>query len=122
MRSAVSTIPREQSLPRSGCQPPEPMAPYQKPHPTEPVELLPPVGDAQSLLQQFAATRDPALRAQLVLMHGRIVRYLASRFDSRSVPQEDLIQVAYIGLICALDRFDPSRGVSFITYAIPTIL
>jgi RNA polymerase sigma-B factor len=77
---------------------------------------------AESLLREFAETRDPGVRERLVLMHGRIVRYLASRFDTRAVPQEDLVQVAYIGLISALDRFDPARGVSFITYAIPTIL
>jgi RNA polymerase sigma-B factor len=77
---------------------------------------------AEALLREFAARRDPVLRERLVLMHGRIVRYLASRFDTRSVPQEDLVQVAYIGLISALDRFDPGRGVSFITYAIPTIM
>jgi RNA polymerase sigma-B factor len=76
----------------------------------------------ESLLREFAKTRDPSLRERLVLMHGRIVRYLASRFDTRAVPQEDLVQVAYIGLISALDRFDPGRGVSFVTYAIPTIL
>jgi RNA polymerase sigma-B factor len=55
-------------------------------------------------------------------MHERMVRYLASRFDSRLVPHEDLVQVGYIGLIAALDRFDPKRGGNFVTYAIPTIL
>jgi RNA polymerase sigma-B factor len=57
-----------------------------------------------------------------VSMHDRMVRYLASRFDSRLSPQEDVVQVAYIGLISAIDRFDPKRGVSFVTYAIPTIV
>jgi RNA polymerase sigma-B factor len=77
---------------------------------------------SDQLLREFATTRDPATRNRLVMMHGRIVRYLASRFDSRAVPHEDLVQVGYIGLISAVDRFDPGRGVSFVTYAIPTIL
>jgi RNA polymerase sigma-B factor len=77
---------------------------------------------SEQLLREFAATRDPETRNRLVMMHSRIVRYLASRFDSRAVPHEDLVQVGYIGLISAVDRFDPGRGVSFVTYAIPTIL
>jgi RNA polymerase sigma-B factor len=83
-----------------------------------------PAADRQTerLIAEFAQTRDPRLRDRLVLMHDRMVRYLASRFDSRLSPQEDVVQVAYIGLISAIDRFDPKKGVSFITYAIPTII
>jgi RNA polymerase sigma-B factor len=77
---------------------------------------------AERLIAEFAATRDPRLRDRLVMMHDRMVRYLASRFDSRLSPQEDVVQVAYIGLISAIDRFDPKKGVSFVTYAIPTIV
>jgi len=76
----------------------------------------------ERLIAEFAKTRDPRLRDRLVLMHDRMVRYLASRFDSRLSPQEDVVQVAYIGLISAIDRFDPKKGVSFVTYAIPTIV
>jgi RNA polymerase sigma-B factor len=76
----------------------------------------------ERLVAEFARTRDPRLRDRLVLMHDRMVRYLASRFDSRLSPQEDVVQVAYIGLISAIDRFDPKKGVSFVTYAIPTII
>src|SRR5947209_13336119 len=77
---------------------------------------------AERLMAEFAKTRDPRLRDRLVLMHERMVRYLASRFDSRLSPQEDVVQVAYIGLISAIDRFDPKKGGSFVTYAIPTIV
>jgi RNA polymerase sigma-B factor len=83
---------------------------------------LPPDRQAERLIVEFARTRDPDLRDRLVLMHDRMVRYLASRFDSRLSPPEDVIQVAYIGLISAIDRFDPKKGVSFVTYAIPTIV
>jgi RNA polymerase sigma-B factor len=78
--------------------------------------------ETEHLLREFLTTRDPTLRERLVLMHERMVRYLASRFDTRLVPHEDLVQVGYIGLISALDRFDPQRGGNFVTYAIPTIL
>jgi RNA polymerase sigma-B factor len=87
-----------------------------------PVPTPAPDRQAERLMAEFAKTRDPRLRDRLVLMHDRMVRYLASRFDSRLSPQEDVVQVAYIGLISAIDRFDPKKGVSFVTYAIPTIV
>src|SRR3954454_15430761 len=53
-----------------------------------------PAPDRQTerLIAEFAKTRDPRLRDRLVLMHDRMVRYLASRFDSRLSPQEDVVQ------------------------------
>jgi RNA polymerase sigma-B factor len=93
------------------------------PLPETPVLPTPPPNrQAERLMAEFAKTRDPRLRERLVLMHERMVRYLASRFDSRLSPQEDVVQVAYIGLISAIDRFDPKKGGSFVTYAIPTIV
>lgn len=62
------------------------------------------------------------LRDQLVEMHLPLVEHLARRFQHRGEPLDDLIQVATIGLIKSLDRFDPERGVEFSTYATPTIL
>jgi RNA polymerase sigma-B factor len=123
MRSAVCSLRSQGVLPLTPPGPPAVEA-TAAPSRLNDVTVLPPpeTEDTEALLQEFAVTRDPDLRERLVLMHGRIVRYLASRFDTRAVPQEDLVQVAYIGLISALDRFDPARGVSFVTYAIPTIL
>jgi RNA polymerase sigma-B factor len=74
------------------------------------------------LLCDFVKTRDTRLRERLVLLHQPLVWQLASRFPSRVVPREDVVQVGTIGLILALDRFDPARGRSFIRYAVPTIL
>ena len=51
-----------------------------------------------------------------------LVRRLASRYRGGREPLEDLVQVASLGLVKALDRFDPERGVAFTTYAAPTIL
>lgn len=62
------------------------------------------------------------LRDTLVEMHMPLVEHLARRFQYRGEPLDDLIQVATIGLIKSLDRFDTERGVEFSTYATPTIL
>jgi len=63
-----------------------------------------------------------AIRDQLVRMHLPLVEYLARRFRNRGEPLDDLVQVATIGLIKSVDRFDPDRGVEFSTYATPTIV
>ncbi|MFI5839149.1 SigB/SigF/SigG family RNA polymerase sigma factor [Catenuloplanes sp. NPDC051500] len=63
------------------------------------------------------ALRDKAIEAWLPL-----ARHLALRFSGRGEPMDDLEQTATIGLIKALDKFDPERGVDFAGYAIPTII
>ena len=62
------------------------------------------------------------VRAALIEVNLPLVRYAAARFRGRSEPMEDVVQVGTIGLINAIDRFDPLRGVQFPTYALPTIL
>ena len=61
-------------------------------------------------------------RGELVMSHLNLVRFLASKFKNRGEPLDDLIQVGTIGLIKAIDRFDPDRGLEFTTYATPTVL
>ncbi|MER8046473.1 SigB/SigF/SigG family RNA polymerase sigma factor [Streptomyces sp. NPDC094032] len=63
-----------------------------------------------------------ALRDRLVRMHLPLVEHLARRFRNRGEPLDDLTQVATIGLIKSVDRFDPDRGVEFSTYATPTVV
>src|SRR5438105_7347222 len=70
----------------------------------------------------FATSRDPALRDELVESHLGLAEYLARRFCNRGEPLDDLVQVASVGLIKALDRFDPGREVEFSTYATHTIV
>lgn len=79
--------------------------------------------DRQQIHHLFSAYRrfqDRALREQLVLAHTPLARYLARRFADRGEPVEDLVQVAAIGLLKAVDRFDPARGAQFTTYATVT--
>lgn len=73
------------------------------------------------LLSQFALTRAPALRDQLVESYLPLARAVARRFEGRGAEREDLQQVASIALMKAIERFEPDRGFRFVTYAIPTI-
>jgi RNA polymerase sigma-B factor len=79
-------------------------------------------GDEDKLLRRYAETRDPALKEELTHRFLPLARSLALRYRGASEQLEDLIQVASLGLIKALDGFDPERGPSFIAYAAPTIL
>jgi RNA polymerase sigma-B factor len=81
--------------------------------------------DREELRTKFAAfveSRDRTLRDELVAAHIGLAEYLARRFAHRGEPLDDLIQVASIGLVKAVDRFDPSRGVEFSTYATHTVI
>ena len=62
------------------------------------------------------------MRERLIESHLGLVEYLARRFAGRGEPLDDLVQVATIGLVKAVDRFDPDREVEFSTYATPTIV
>lgn len=62
-----------------------------------------------------------ALRERLIAGHAPIAEHIARRFRGRGPRDEDLVQVALVGLIGAVDRFDPSLGTDFLPYAVPTI-
>jgi RNA polymerase sigma-B factor len=81
-----------------------------------------PEGEFERLFAEWQATGDPRIRDRLILMHRNLVTYLARRFTDRGEMYEDIIQQGLIGLINALDHFDPSRGVRFATFATPTIV
>jgi RNA polymerase sigma-B factor len=72
--------------------------------------------------RRYFATRDHGLRDDLVRLHAGLAGRLAGRFSRRGEPIDDLTQVAFIGLIQAVDRYDPRAGIAFAPYAIPTIL
>ncbi|MFF2147589.1 SigB/SigF/SigG family RNA polymerase sigma factor [Kitasatospora sp. NPDC058190] len=62
------------------------------------------------------------VRATLIELNLSLVRFAVHRVGNRREPQEDLIQVGSLGLIKAIDRFDPDHGAEFTTFALPTIL
>lgn len=67
-------------------------------------------------------TLDAAERERLIVEHLPLVRGLARRYADRGEPLDDLVQVGTIGLIKAIDRFEPERGFTLASYATPTIL
>src|SRR3954451_11651086 len=74
------------------------------------------------LLRRYAAERDPALLEELVTRFQPLVTKLAMRYVRTSESLEDLEQVGAMGLVKAIERFDPDRGYAFTSFAVPTIL
>jgi len=80
----------------------------------------------EPLFAEFAKLSDDdewrhELRERLVTEHLPVAQHIARRFTHRGEPPEDLTQVATVGLINAVDRFDPERGTDFLSFAVPTI-
>ncbi|HKN98977.1 MAG TPA: SigB/SigF/SigG family RNA polymerase sigma factor [Pseudonocardiaceae bacterium] len=78
------------------------------------------------LFRQLVDTTAPesqrrTIRDRLVTEHLPVAEHIARRFRNRGQPTEDLTQVATVGLINAVDRFDPDRGTDFLSFAVPTI-
>jgi RNA polymerase sigma-B factor len=80
------------------------------------------VDDVGILFERWHRDGDPAAREALVRRFMPLARRLARRYERSSEPFEDLLQVASLGLLKALDRFDPDRGHPFSSFAVPTIL
>lgn len=79
---------------------------------------------SEELVQRFRTYRDTptrALRNELVEEHLGFADFLARRFANRGEPIDDLRQVALIGLVKAVERYDPDHGAAFASYAVPTI-
>src|ERR1700761_715140 len=105
-------------------------------HRENPSLKAPPMGEAMSaiaseprspisereLWRRFTVHRDQAARAELVELYMPLAKRMASRYSGVSEPYDDLLQVASLGLLNAIDRFDPSRGTPFAGFAKPTIL
>jgi RNA polymerase sigma-B factor len=74
------------------------------------------------LFRRWRTDRDQRARDTLVDRFLPLARRLAARYRGPNEPLEDLVQVACVGLLSAIDRFDPERGIQFRRFAIPTIL
>lgn len=94
---------------------------------TEPRTLAKPASTPQrelvrGLLREYKQTRDPYIRDRVIELNQDLVRFIARRFANRGEPLEDIEQVGFVGLIHAIDRFDPSLENEFSTFATPTIM
>lgn len=78
--------------------------------------------EVRRLLRTYASERDPAVRERLVDLNKELVHFIARRFANRGEPLEDIEQVAFLGLIQAIERFDPTLENEFSTFATPTIM
>ncbi|MFL5878443.1 MAG: SigB/SigF/SigG family RNA polymerase sigma factor [Solirubrobacteraceae bacterium] len=74
------------------------------------------------MFREYRRSRDPATRDALVERFLPLARQLARRYQRGDEPFDDLVQVASLGLVKAVDRFDLDRAVAFSSYAVPTIL
>lgn len=81
-----------------------------------------PTLDDDDLLALYAQTRCVHHRDELVVRYYWIVEHVTRRYQGRGEPSDDLAQVAALGLLAALDRYDPSVGTSFPSFAIPTAM
>lgn len=73
------------------------------------------------LLSELRRSGDGQLREYLIRQHEGLVRHVAKDYADSGEPLEDIVAVGTMGLIHAVDRFDPQRGTKFATFAVPTI-
>ena len=76
----------------------------------------------QELFDQYQRTKDISLRNEIVESHLYIVNILIRKYLNKGVDYDDLYQVGAMALIAAVERFDPSKGFDFSSFATPTII
>lgn len=78
--------------------------------------------DTETLFNKFSETKDPEIREVLIERHLYIAEILSKKYANRGIDYDDIYQVACIGLIYSVDRFDVSKGFKFSSFATPTII
>ena len=78
--------------------------------------------EIDALFREYAETKDLKIRERLIEEHLYIAEILAKKYTNKGIEYDDLFQVASVGLILAVDRFDVNRGYKFSSYATPTII
>lgn len=78
--------------------------------------------DKQRMLEEYCKTRDIALRNTLAEEYLYTAQAVARRFSGRGAEVDDLVQVASMALLRALERYDPGKGVAFTSFAVPTMV
>lgn len=78
--------------------------------------------DEYEKFSEYKRTRSPKLRDELVHSYIYIAEILSRKFINRGLEYEDIYQVACLGIVYAVERFDPDRGIKFATFATPTVM
>src|ERR1700719_5250676 len=76
---------------------------------------------SRAKFEEYRRTGDRKLRNELIEAHKSLASHLARRYANRGEPFDDLLQVAYLGMLKAVERFDPDRNLEFSTFAAATI-
>src|SRR3954466_1428586 len=77
--------------------------------------------ESRAKFVEYRRTGDRRLRNELIEAHKSLASHLARRFANRGEPFDDLLQVAYLGMLKAVERFDPDRNLEFSTFATATV-
>ena len=78
--------------------------------------------EIKKLFEEYDDTKDPSIREILIQEHLYIAEILSKKYANRGIEYDDIFQVASIGLIYAVDRYDVNKGFEFSSFATPTII
>lgn len=85
------------------------------------LQIQQPQTSEYELFSRYKKTKDKALRDEIVESYIYIAEILSRRFINRGIDYDDIYQVACMGILQAVERFDPDRGIKFATFATPTV-
>ena len=113
----MTTIPDVQAAPHQSHAPRD-----RPPSPTpSPTVAPPPPGCSPSCTSTDDENEKKALRAEVVVLNMGVARAIAHRYRQRGLAEDDLVQAAYVGLVKAVNGFDPKHERDFLSYAVPTV-